>query len=139
MVSRAVALFIQNFSGSVNSVPIEQYSSKSVTFENVGSAFFLAYISRGSCWVCQLCYPGFVKSNEGKHGCSKCPTNSIPNKNQIKRLKFQQQYFIISDFQQVTAVAFPSVGIVYTLCFLAVFMFYQDTPISIPTNPAFNY
>ena len=34
-------------------------------------------------------YPGFVKSNEGKHGCSKCPTNSIPNKNQTKRLKFQ--------------------------------------------------
>ena len=96
--------------------------------------FFPVYISRGCCWICQLCYPGFVKSKEGMHDCSKCPTNSIPNKNKTKCLKFQYQYFIISDFQQLFAVALSSIGIVYTLCFLAVFLFYKDTPIVKSSN-----
>ena len=103
---------------------------------NCSAGFFPVYISRGCCWVCQLCYPGFVKSNEGQHGCSKCPTDSVPNKNQTKCLKAQYKYFIISDFQQLTAIALSSIGIVYTLCFLAVFLFYKDTPIVKSSNLA---
>ena len=101
---------------------------------NCSAGLFPVYISRGCCWICQLCYPGFVKTNEGQHGCSKCPTDSIPNKNKTKCLKVQYQYFIISDFQQLTAITLSSIGIVYTLCFLAVFLFYKNTPIVKSSN-----
>ena len=101
---------------------------------NCSAGFFPVYISRGCYWICQLCYPGFIKSNEGQHGCSKCPTNSIPNKNQTKCLEIQYHYFIISDLQQLTVIALSSIGIVYTLCFLAVFLFHRSTPIAKSSN-----
>ena len=101
---------------------------------NCSSGYFPVYISRGCCWVYQPCYPGFAKSEEGQHGCSKCPTDSIPNKNQTKCLKVGFQYFIISDFQQLTAFSLLSLGIVYTLSFLAVFLFDKNTPIVKSSN-----
>ena len=103
-------------------------------YRNCSAGFFPVYISRGCCWICQLCYPGFFKTNEGQHDCSKCPTDSIPNKDQTICLKVQYKYFIISDFQQLTAIALSSIGIVYTLCFLAVFLFYKNTPIVKSSN-----
>ena len=96
---------------------------------NCSAGFFPVYISRDCCWICQLCCPGFVKKNKGQHGCSKCPTDSIPNENRTKCSKIQYQHFIISDFQQLTAIVLSSIGIVYTLCLLAVFLFYKNTPI----------
>ena len=101
---------------------------------NCSDGFYPVYISRGCCWICQLCYPGFVKKSEGQHGCSKCPTDSIPNENRTKCSKIQYQYFIISDFQQLTAIVLCSIGIVYTLCFLTVFLFYKNTPIVKSSN-----
>ena len=83
-----------------------------------------------------MCYPGFAKSHEGQHDCSQCPSDSMPNKNQTKCLKVQYHYFIISHSQQLTAIALSSVGIVYTLGFLAVFLFYKDTPIVKSSNLA---
>ena len=102
--------------------------------KNCSSGFFPVYISRGCCWICQLCYPGFVKSSKGQNSCTKCPTNSIPNKNKTKCLNMQYHYFIISDFQQLTAITLSSIGIVYTLFFLAVFLFYKNTPIVKSSN-----
>ena len=102
--------------------------------KNCSSGFFPVYISRGCCWICQLCYPGFVKSSKGQNSCTKCPTNSIPNKNKTKCLNVQYHYFIISDFQQLTAITLSSIGIVYTLFFLAVFLFYKNTPIVKSSN-----
>ena len=104
--------------------------------KNCSAGFFPVYISQGCCWICQLCYPGFAKSHEGQHDCSQCPSDSMPNKNQTKCLKVQYQYFIISHSQQLTAIALSSVGIVYTLGFLAVFLFYKDTPIVKSSNLA---
>ena len=48
---------------------------------NCSSGYFPVRISRGCCWIC---HHAFVKSEEGQHRCSKCPTDSIPNKNQTK-------------------------------------------------------
>ena len=47
------------------------------TFQPVchNRSIFPIYLSRGCSWICHLCYSGFVKSNEGQHGCSKCPTD----------------------------------------------------------------
>ena len=101
---------------------------------NCSTGFYPVYISRGCCWICQLHYPGFVKSNEGQHGCSKCSIDSIPNKNGPKCLKLQYHYFIISDFQQVAVIALYSKGIVYTLLFLAGLLFYKNIPIVKSSN-----
>ena len=96
---------------------------------NCSAGFLPVYLSRGCCWICQLCYPGFVKSDEGHHGFAKCPTDSISDKNKTKCLKVKYQYFIIKNYQQFTAVVLSSIEIIYTLCFLAVSLFYKDTPI----------
>ena len=101
---------------------------------NCSASIFPVYISRGCYWICQLCYPGFFKKNKAQHGCSKCPTHSIPNKNRTKYLNVQYQYFIISDFQQFTGIALSSIGVVYTLCFLTVLLFYKNTPIVKSSN-----
>ena len=109
---------------------LQQVCSKS----NCSAGYFPVHLSQTCCWRCQPCYPGFVKSEEGQHGCSKCPADSIPNKNQTKCFNVQYKYFIISDFQQLTAVTLSSIGIVYTFCFLAVFLFYKNTPIVKTSN-----
>ena len=102
--------------------------------QNCSAGYFPVHLSQTCCWRCQPCYLGFVKSEEGQHICSKCPADSIPNKNQTKCLKVQYTYFIISDFQQLAAVTLSSIGSVYTLCFLAVFLFYKNTPIVKTSN-----
>ena len=101
---------------------------------NCSDGYFPVYFSQTCCWRCQPCYPGFVKSEEGQHVCSKCPADSIPNKNQTKCLNVEYTYFIISDFQQLVAVTLTSIGSVYTLCFLTVFLFYKNTPIVKTSN-----
>ena len=62
---------------------------------NCSIGFLPVYISRGCCWICQLCYPGFVKSNEGQHLCSKCPTNTIRKKtpNQMVKIPISVFYY----------------------------------------------
>ena len=30
------------------------------------------FLSRGCCWNCLSCYPGYVKPNEGQIPCFKC-------------------------------------------------------------------
>ena len=133
MEGSLVDVFIQNFSGSVNNVPTEQCLNKSVTTKLFRWLFSSIYLTRLLLDM-PVVLSWIYKSSKGQHSCSKCPTNLIPNKNKTKCLKVQYHYFIINDFQQLTAIALSSIGIVYTLYFLAVFLFYKNTPIIKSSN-----
>ena len=86
------------------------------------------------CWVCHICSPGFVKSSEGQHECTKCNSSTITNQNQTKCLPFSYHYFKISLKQRITAISLSSVGCAYIICFLAIFACYKDTPIVKSSN-----
>ena len=86
------------------------------------------------CWVCHVCFPGFVKSSEGQHECNKCNSSTITDQNQTKCLPFSYQYFRISLKQRITAISLSSVGCAYIICFLAIFAYYKDTPIVKSSN-----
>ena len=104
------------------------------TAGNCPAGRYPVYLAQGCCWQCQLCFPGFVKPNEGQQLCTKCNSDAIANGNQTQCLPFVFQYFEISDIQQVIAVVLCSVGSLYTSVFLGVFMYFKDTPVVRSSN-----
>ena len=141
MVGWLVALFIRKLcliNGSVNSAPKKKCSNQSVTTE-IARLVFFQYISHEAVVGYVSCViPDLLSQTKGSIFVQSVLPTRYEKKPQTKWLKFQYQYFIISDFRQLTAIALSAIGIVYTFCFLAVFLFYKDTPIVKSSNLTFS-
>ena len=102
---------------------------------NICSAeFYPINLPTKCCWSCHICSPGFIKSSQGQHECTKCNSSTIKNQNQTKCLTFSYHYFKITLKQIITAIFFIFVGCGYIICFPAIFAYFQDALIVKSSN-----
>ena len=101
---------------------------------NCSAGYFPVHLSRGCCWNCKRCYPGYVKPNKGQISCFKCPNNSIANRNHTKCLPIVYKYYRINFLRQIVTYVLSSLGLVYTTFFLVVFLYHKNTPIVKSSN-----
>ena len=79
------------------------------------------------CWKCEPCQSGYFKEDIGQHKCKKCE-DSLPNPNKTQCIPFSYQYFTISPEQNILVMTLSSVGCLYILTFLLIFLYYKSTP-----------
>ena len=79
------------------------------------------------CWKCEPCQSGYFKEDVGLHKCKKCE-DSLPNPNKTQCIPFSYQYFTISPEQNILVMTLSSVGCLYILTFLLIFLYYKSTP-----------
>ena len=95
---------------------------------------YAIFISAKCCWKCFTCPPGYVKPIKGPQQCSKCTYDSIPNRNFSRCLQFSHSYYSIKNRRKIAALTFSVSGIIYTLSFLVIFLWYKNTPLVKSSN-----
>ena len=104
------------------------------TTKSCPASYYPVYLTQRCCWKCQLCLPGFVKPHQGQQQCTRCPSETLTNQNQTQCVPFKYKYFKANKLQMIIAAILSFVGVIYTVTYLGIFIWFRNTPMVKSSN-----
>ena len=104
--------------------------------KNCLEGFYPIYKGADKCrWICIFCESGFYKSTAGQGKCLLCnPSTSLTNANRTKCLPFDYQYYQVKGKYSSIVKLLATLGFLYSLSFLVIFVRYRNTPVVKSSN-----
>ena len=105
------------------------------------AGFYPIYKGADKCrWICVFCESGYYKKVTEQNKCSMSNRNTfVTNLNRIKCLPFVHQHYQVNRKCKSIVQLLATVGFLYSLSFLAIFLEYRITPVvkssNIPLTP----
>ena len=99
--------------------------------KNCLADFYPIYKGADKCrWSCVFCESGYYKNTTGQDECLVCNrSTSLTNVNRTKCLPFDYQYYQVKGKYTSIVTLLATLGFLYSLLFLIIFVRYRNTPV----------
>ena len=104
--------------------------------KNCLAGFYPIYKGADKCrWSCVSCESGYYKNTTGQDKCLVCNrSTSLTNANRTKCLPFDYQYYQVKGKYSSIVKLLTTLGFLYSLSFLIIFVRYRNTPVVKSSN-----
>ena len=109
--------------------------------KNCLAGFYPIYKGADKCrWSCVFCESGYYKNTTGQDECLVCNrSTSLTNANRTKCLPFDYRYYQVKGKYSSIVKLLTTLGFLYSLSFLVVFVRYRNTPVVKSSNTTLTF
>ena len=115
------------------------FNIKSLCSETCGSGHAFQQIGiKSCCWHCPQCSANSIKKKDGKFNCTKCPDDTLSNRDRTKCLYLLPNYIRFYDYRGIIIFSFSMTSVVLNIFVMAVFVSKRQTPVIRSSNFTFS-